>query len=247
MTWVNRVRLAIGLVLVLALGAVLTVAFSQRRGEAESSTASILAVEYPVGTDYAGAVVDQFVWAGDSVRVGDPIVTMQSNDLLQDLGMGIPLADSEVFDLHDDGTLTIKSTVDGVIRDMDVQQGGYASVGSTIGTILATDTLFAEAEFVLDPKDYARIEPGALVSMLLPNGAEIEGEVSEVEVTTADGQAVSTVRFDSPQLQFESEGCLVTPGTPITATMELRNDDPLATVIDQARRAVGDFVGMFTA
>lgn len=247
MTWINRLRLAIGLVLAVALVAVLTIAFAQRRGEAVSSTASILAVEYPVGTDYAGAVVEQFVWAGDAVSKGDPIVTMQSNDLLQDLGMGIPLADSEVFDLHTDGSLTIKSTVDGVVQEMTVQQGGYASVGTTIGTILATDTLFAEAEFLLDPKDYARIERGAPVEILLPNGSLLQGEVSEIEVKTADGQAVSTVRFDSPHLEFGSSGGLVVPGTPVTATMALRNDDPLATVVTQVRGALGEFVEMLTA
>jgi multidrug resistance efflux pump len=221
-----------GLLFVVALVAALTLVLSQRKGETTSESASVVAEAYPVGTDYPGAVVEQFVEEGDQVAVGDPIATIQSNALAQDLADKVAPASSDVYDVSPDGTLTIKSSVNGVVDSIDVRQGAYASAGSTIATIWSTDTLFVEAEYKLDPTDYGRIEKGALVSIDLPDTQRIEGKVTSVDVTTnSDGVAVTTVRVDSENLAYGDEDGLMAPGTPVVATLQLRNDDALARVI----------------
>jgi len=231
MTWRNRFRMFFGLVVVVALVAALTLVLSQRKGETMSESASVVAEAYPVGTDYPGAVVEQFVDEGDQVAVGDPIATVQSNALMQDLADGVSVATSDVYDVSSDGTLTVKSSVNGVVDSIDVRQGGYAAAGSTIATVWSTDTLFVEAEYLLDPTDYGRIQKGALVSISLPDTQRVEGTVTSVDVTTNDGTAVTTVRADSESLVYGGSDGLMAPGTPVVATLQLRNDDALARVI----------------
>ena len=231
MTWRNRFRMFFGLLFVVALVAALTLVLSQRKGETTSESASVVADAYPVGTDYPGAIVEQFVEEGDQVVIGDPIATVQSTALAQDLADSVAPASSDVYDVSADGTLTIKSSVNGVIDSIDVRQGAYAAAGSTIATVWSTDQLYVEAEYLLDPTDYGRIEKGALVSIDLPDTQRVDGKVTSVDVATHDGVAVTTVRVDAQTLVYGDEDGLMAPGTPVVATLQLRNDDALARLI----------------
>lgn len=240
MTWANRFKMFFGLILVVAIVAALTIVFSQRKGETMSMTAAVESIEYPVGTDYPGSVISQSVKVGDEVAVGDPIATIQSNTLLEQLANGATIASTGTYDVFDDGTLTIKSTINGIVDEMLVQQGGYAAAGSTIARLSATDTLHVTAEYSLDPKDFARVEEGALVTLELPNSDRISGTVESFEVETIDGQARAVVRVVSDELSFGGHGGLIAPGTPVTAEMKLRNDDVLARMVGSVRDFASD-------
>jgi multidrug resistance efflux pump len=242
MTWGNRLRLLTGILAIILIVGVATVVFSQRKGETSSSTASIEAVSFPVGTDYPGTIVAEPIMKGDLVAVGDPIATIDSNVLRESQAKGVVTESSSVFDIHSDGTVTVKSTVAGVVKDIAIQQGGYAGGGTTIATIQATDSLFVTSTFTLDPKDFARVEQGALVSLKLPNSDRVDGEVAQVDVTTVEGDARAIVKVTSPKLAYGTHGGLVAPGTPVEATLTLRNDDPLATVVDTLKGSAEDFV-----
>ena len=242
MTWKNRFKMLFGVVIIVALVGVLTIMFSIRKGETTSVSASVQAVTYPVGTDYAGTVVAQPALVGDTVAAGDPIVTVQSNTLLQALQNGATIPNSDVFTIQSDGTITVKSTVNGVVEKMDVQQGAFAASGSTIATIAATDKLYVEAKFTLDPKDFGRVQKGAQVQIKLPNEDVVTGSVAQVDVTTVNGKAVSVVKVDSPKLVYGQHEGLIAPGTPVVATMKLRNDDVLARLVESVTGAIGDVV-----
>jgi len=240
MTWSNRLRLLLGLVLVVAVVGVLTMVHSQRKGETTSASASVEAVEYPVGTDYPGTVIEQFVMQGDGIAAGAPIVRIQSNTLLETIRNGSPLTSNDVYDINADGTLTVKSTVTGIVEDLHVQQGGYAGGGGTIATIAATEGLYVEAEFLLDPQDYARIEEGAAVELELPSAETLDGAVTSFEVETVDGEAQAMVKVESEQLLFTGSEGLIAPGTPVVADMQLRHDDPLARAVASIKRVLND-------
>jgi len=243
MTWRNRFRLVTGVVLIVLLVGVATVVFSQRKGETSSGTASIEAILFPVGTDYAGTIIEQPITKGDLVAAGDPIATIDSSILRESQAEGTVTASSSVFDIHDDGTVTVKSTVAGVVQNIAIQPGGYAGSGTTIATIQATDALFVTAEFTLDPKDFARVENGALVSLKLPNSDRVNGEVEQVDVTTVNGNARAIVKVTSPNLVYGGHGGLIAPGTPVEATLTLRNDDPLSSAVEVLQGSAEDFMG----
>jgi multidrug resistance efflux pump len=215
-------------------------ALSQRKGEATATSAAVAAVTYEAGTDYAGAVIEQFVKRGDLVNVGDPIATIQSNDLLRDLNDDIVVRSSEVFRVNADGTLTIISAVTGVVLSVDVPQGGYAAAGASVATIGSADSLFVSAEFRLSPADFARIVEGAPVEITMPDGVRFAGTVGPVETSTADGAALATVVVLIDPAEFRNNSGFILPGTPVTATMALRNDDVLATVADGVRTVISD-------
>jgi multidrug resistance efflux pump len=240
MTWSNRLRLLLGLILVVAVVGVLTMVHSQRKGETTSASATVEAVEYPVGTDYPGTVIEQFVVQGDGITAGAPIVRIQSNTLLETIRNGSPLTSNDVYDINADGTLTVKSTVTGIVEDLQVQQGGYAAGGNTIATIAATEGLYVEAEFALDPKDYARIEEGATVELELPSTERLDGTVTSFEVETVDGEAQAAVKIESDKLVFTGSEGLIAPGTPVVADMQLRHDDPLARAVASIKRVLND-------
>lgn len=240
MTWATRFRMFFGVIAVFLLVLALTVALSHRKGETDASSASMDAVSYPVGTDYAGTVIEQFVQQGDAVAAGDPIARIQSTQLMQDLADDIAVPDSEVFVVNDDGTLTVLSSVQGIVDEIGVQQGGYAGGGSTIATISAIESLFVSAEFVLDPADFERIEQGAEVEVRLPNDDVLPGAVESIEVETRDDKALATVTVDIDETRFGQHGGLMTPGTPVEATMQLRNDDLLATMVGEMRTVISD-------
>ncbi len=240
MTWSTRFRLFFGTLLVIALVGLLTIALSQRKGEATANSAAIDAVTYEVGTDYAGAVIEQFVVRGDLVNAGDPIATIQSNDLVRDLADDIVVRSSEVFTVNPDGTLTVTSAVSGVVLSVDVPQGGYAPAGGAVATIAAVDTLFVSAEFELSTADFARIVEGAPVEIVMPDGAVLAGSVGPVETTTVEGSALATVAVIISADEFVDQGGFILPGTPVTATMALRNDDMLASVTGLVRTVISD-------
>lgn len=240
MTWINRLKMLVGVFAVFLLVLALTVALSHRKGETDAGSASMDAIEYPVGTDYSGTVIEQFVVQGDAVAAGDPIARIQSTQLLQDLDDDISVPDSEVFQVNDDGTYTVLSSVNGLVQEVSVQQGGYAAGGTTLATIAALDSLFVSAEFILDPKDFERIEQGARVDVTLPNDQQLAGTVESIEVATVDDKAVATATVDIDESLFAEQGGLMTPGTPVEATMQLRNDDLLATSVAELRTLISD-------
>ena len=93
---------------------------------------------------------------------------------------------------------------------------------------------FVDARYLLTPRDYGRVTEGARVSILLPNNRSIDGSVSSVKVTTENGQAATKIRVQSPDLVRHDLGDLTKPGTPVVATVKLRDDGPLAGVSDLA-------------
>lgn len=240
MTWTNRIRMFLGLIVIVAIVGALTMVLSHRKGETTSSSASVEAVSYPVGTDYPGSIIEQFVMQGDEVVAGTPIARIQSNTLLQASQNGVVIPSSDVYDIHDDGTLTVKSTVAGIVEQLNVQQGGYAGGGGTIATIASTEGLYVTAVFVLDPKDYARVEMGAAVDLELPSSEILSGEVTAIEVKTVDGDAQAQVKVEGAELVYSGKGSIIAPGTPVVAEMKLRNDDLLARASATVKRFLND-------
>ena len=89
MTWSNRFRLLFGAIAVLVVIAGLTLVFNQRQHSAASETATLTAVDYPVGSTYPGTVTQVDVKEGQQVRMGDPLVSVRSASLLHDLRQGL--------------------------------------------------------------------------------------------------------------------------------------------------------------
>ncbi len=235
MTWSARFKLFIGLIVVLAIVGACTIVFTQRQNSARSASASITAQEYSVGAVYAGTVVDQAVTVGESVTTGQRLFTIRSPQLLRDLESGIIHADD--LDQVDatSGTYAVISAVDGVVASVTAPVGDFVTGGAEIAKVDKAGSLTVTAQFTLTARDYGRIAKGSSVDLQLPNDTTVSGTVDAIVVETVDGRAASTITIASPGLAAEQIGGLYQPGTPVVATLALRDDGPFAGVADTFR------------
>lgn len=233
MTWTNRFRLFGGILGVLLIVAVLTLIFNQRQTKATSLTATVAADSYDVGAAYGGTVIKQYVKDGDVVAKGQKLFTINSVPLQQDLSNGLQLQNSDAYDYDKKaGTLTYKATVAGQITDLQAKLGNSLGTGAPFATISIVNSQYVDAKFLLSPGDYARIEKGAAVDIVLPNNQIISGTVTTIVVTTDQSKALTDVRVDSKALSGAALANVNQAGTPVTASVHLRDDGPLAGVSD---------------
>jgi multidrug resistance efflux pump len=224
MTWGNRMRLLAGLVIVVAIALGATLVLSQRQAEVTSKSASIKALRYTIGSDYAGTVVTAKAKAGDTVKAGGPIMTIQSASLARDIQSKVVVPKSTAYKVGKGGTLTLLATQPGVVDRLGAQVGSFVSAGSAVATVDRTGTLYVTAEFNLDSYDFSRIQSGAAVDLILPNQQRLAGKVYRVRVTTVSGQAHASIEVRSAELKRGTADGLVAPGTPVEAVLHLRND-----------------------
>jgi multidrug resistance efflux pump len=229
MSWANRLKLTFGILLVLVLVAALTVLFNRRDASAVSTSAAIEVETYELGTDFAGTVTEQFVEEGDAVAIGDPVLTLNSTELLTEGGL---VADTVAYTVGQAGNITLLATAAGEIGNMDAKAGGFVKAGTPLVTIQQSGTRFVLAEFELDPSDFARLSPGAAGEIELPTGETMQGEVESIEVTTSGGRALTEVRLVSKELRTSGGPVLALPGTPVSATVQLKDDGVLSGVSD---------------
>jgi multidrug resistance efflux pump len=235
MTWANRFRMLMGMLLVLVIVAAGTLLFTQRQNRATSATGTIVAESFPVGTDYGGIVTRQYVDVGEEVAAGDPLFDVHSLQLRRDIVSGYVSDPTVLAGIDQDGTSTVVATVGGTMASVAVPQGGFAAAGGLIAAIDRAESLYVEAEFILTARDYARIAQGAEAEVLLPSQDVLTGAVTRIDVDTVEGQALSTVRIESPRLTEATANGLFQPGTPVSVTIQLRDDGPLAGVADSFR------------
>lgn len=235
MTWTNRFRLFAGLLAVLALVAVLTVVFNQRQTQAQSATATVATDAYDVGAGYGGTVIKQDVRENDTVKVGDPLFTMQSPAMQQDVANKVKVKSTEAYQVDTKkGTITYLATVAGQVDEIRARLGTTLTGGQSFARIVVTGSQFVEAQFTLTPRDYERVQTGAPVEILLPNNQKVDGTVSTIKVATEQGNAAAELRVDSPALAGPALSTLTKTGTPVVATVRLRDDGPLSGVSDSA-------------
>ena len=235
MTWTNRLRLLGGLLGVLVLVAVLTVVFNQRQTQAQSLTATIATDAYDVGAGYGGTVIEQDVRENDLVEVGDPLFTMQSPALQQDVANKVKVKSTEAYRVSTKkGTITYLATVAGQVDEVRARLGTTLTGGQSFARIVVTGSQYVTSQYLLTPRDYERVQTGAEVSILLPNNQKVVGTVSTVKVATDQGNAAAELRVDSPALTDPALSTLTKTGTPVVATVRLRDDGPLAGVSDSA-------------
>ena len=222
MTWRKRIGLAVGLLSVVLLAAGLTMIVNSNSGKVAGKSASLMAEDYPVGTDYSGTITEQFVKVGDQVAAGQPLFEVQSAALERDLAQGLVNKDNLTHEVKNDNTLVITATNAGQVQDVAFADGAFVPANTTIATVQEAGTMYVEADFLLSAKDYARIPAQATLDIILPNNQQITAQVGQIQVRTENGEARTLVRGYSEDLANGTG--LFAVGTPVQATLHLTND-----------------------
>ena len=232
MTWASRAKLFLGLIMVVIIVGILTIVFNQRQSQSASITAFIDAVHYPVGIDYGGTVISSDVKNGDHVTKGETLFTLQSSSLQADLQRGLLKPNTISYSVTEAGVITLTAAVTGTVTGVSTQAGSFVQAGQVLASIDKAGSLFVSAQYTLSPRDYSRIDTGASVDILLPNQTTVAGRVSSIDVTTVQGTAKTTIKIQSDGLIDGAYNDLVKPGTPVSASLTLRNDGIFAGVED---------------
>ncbi|MBD8057819.1 efflux RND transporter periplasmic adaptor subunit [Cellulomonas sp. JH27-2] len=241
MTWAGRLRLLVGLVVVVILAALATYKLNESRGIATSDSAQILAKTYQVGSPYAGLVVSQKVEVGDQVTEGEALFTIDAAALHEKYfdKASIP----ETTHLDSDGRLVVTASGPGTVTALAATQGTFVQSAADLATVERADTLYVQAEYTLSAKEYARVGDDAKVTIELPNQRTLAGHVDRVQVTTVDGQAQAVLTVAGEGLVQGDQDGLVSAGTPVVAQLHLRNDGMVTTVSDQVKGYLKRVVG----
>ena len=223
MTWRKRIGLALGLLSVVVLAAGLTMIVNNNSGKVAGKSASLMAEDYPVGTDYSGTITEQYVKVGDQVAAGQPLFEVQSATLERDLAQGLVNKDNLTYEVKNDNTLVITATNAGQVdRTSPTPTAPSFRRTRTIATVQEAGTMYVEADFLLSAKDYARIPAQADMDIVLPNNQQITAQVSEIKVSTENGEARTIIKAYSDELANGTG--LFAVGTPVQATLHLTND-----------------------
>lgn len=236
MTWTNRLRLTLSILLSLVLIFLLTIIFNQRQHTIQSSSATIIAPRVEVASNYGGIITKQYVTVGQKVTMGDELFDVSSVSLQQDLANGVKVASSDALKIDTaKGVLTYKATTSGTVTQVNAQEGSFLSATQPLAVITGDTGRVVEAQFLLTPREYALMEKGAAVTLRLPDNTSVSGVVDSALVATQQGQAVVTVRITSADLNGRNLNLLATDGAPVSAVVRLRDEGVLAGPTDALR------------
>jgi multidrug efflux pump subunit AcrA (membrane-fusion protein) len=232
MTLKSRLKLLAGLIGVFVLVGLLTLVFNQRQGQVASVAGSIVSEQFQIGSDYGGIVLERLVDEGDEVAEGEALLRVQSPSLQADLAEGLIQPSTIAYQVESGGIITLAAPVDGFVSDLATERGSFVQAGQVLAKVDRIGSLSVTAEFLLTAGDYARVEADAPVRIVLPNKTIIDGSVQGIEVQLVDGQAETTVTIISDDLVEGSHSGLARAGTPVSATVELRDDGIFAGLSD---------------
>jgi HlyD family secretion protein len=236
MTWTNRLRLWLSILMSLAIIFLLVIIFNQRQHTIQSSSATIIAPRVQVASNYGGIVTKQYVTVGQKVTLGDVLFDVSSVSLQQDLANKVKVLSTDALAIDSvKGVLTYKATTSGTVTLVYAQEGSYLSATQPLAIITGDTGRIVEAQFLLTPREYALVDKGAAVSLRLPDNSSISGLVDSAIVATQQGQAVVTVRITSSDLDARNLNLLATDGAPVSAVVRLRDEGFLAGPTDALR------------
>lgn len=231
MSWLNRLKLLTGIIIVLLIVGLLTLLFNQRQNQVVSLNAHVEAPRTVIASPYAGVVTDQKHSPGEYVNAGDALFTISSASLKDLLATGTEVSSTEGYEVDiNAGTVTFVATIDGYLEEYTAFQGTFIGSGEQVATIVSQKNKTVLARFTLNPSDYGRIETNGPVTIHLPDGQLVNGNVLSVKIDDdeAGGATVTEVTVVSEELQAEDLELLTRRGTPVTAIMSLRDDGLLA-------------------
>ncbi|MES2684599.1 MAG: HlyD family efflux transporter periplasmic adaptor subunit [Pseudomonadota bacterium] len=154
---------------------------------------------------------------GDTVRAGETLATIESNDSLQTYALKAPLA--------------------GVVTQRDANPGEES--GSRV-LFTVTDTSAVVAELSVFPRDRSRVRPGAAVRLKLADGeATVSGRVARVDVKAGSNQAVTA------RVPMSAQGGSFLPGSFVTAEVAVAERQVPLAVKTSGLQAFRDFTVVY--
>lgn len=231
MSFLNRLKLLSGIVVVIFVLGVLTLLFNQRQNQVASLTAHVEAPRTVIASPYGGVITEQNHNPGEYVSAGDQLFTITSANLKDMAALGVEANSTDGYKIDlKAGTITFYATITGHLDSFTAFRGSYVNGTERLAEIVSSTNKTVVARFQLNPSDYGRIEGNGKVTVHLPDGQLVEGQVMSVNISTDEtsNNTITEVTVSSEALQADDLMLLTRRGTPVTAVMSLRDDGILA-------------------
>lgn len=236
MTFLNRVKYLLSMLLVTGLVGVLLLHLNTQISTVHGDTATLKTRSYSVGTDYPGVLVREYVEVGDRVEEGQRMYVVKSQQLNRDISNGVVDPQASPYDIRNENEMVVRANAPGKVVQVGYIEGSLTPVNAVLAEVEADATTHVEADFLLTPEEYALIRKAEKVRVTLPNQREVDATITDVAVQTDGEHAQTRVQAVAPELTNEG---LFTTGTPVDVEVQLREDG----LLHSAEQAVR---GLFT-
>jgi multidrug resistance efflux pump len=190
-----RIKLFLGLILVLLMSGGLVVYLNYSEARVGSNGASLQYNSVAVGTEYNGLITKQDVDLNDNVVKGEPLFELKSDVLSQEIANNQikPSSLSYKVDPTNDA-LIFTAQRSGVVTQLNYTQGSFVSAGKTIAMISNTSDATISANFYLSSQEYDRLSPATPAVIHFPGGAASTATIEGVTQFSQNGHTVTTVK-----------------------------------------------------
>lgn len=230
MSFINRIRLLVGLLMVGTVVFGLFVYVNYAMSNITSRSAELESDQYMVSVNYGGTVEKQYVNVGDTVKADDPLFEIRSPSLRAELDAKRTTKKDLLYTLTDEGNILLKAANSGVVRSVEVTEGSYVPDNAHLATLTVAGTEYVVAKYSLNAPDYARIRRDYPITVTLPDNSRLPAKVFDINLVK-DGDTVLTVvkaRLDK-RANIPST---FSSGTPVQTTWELEYNNTYKSIAD---------------
>jgi multidrug efflux pump subunit AcrA (membrane-fusion protein) len=181
---------------------------------------SVVLPTYNVGTEYNGVVTKQFVNLGSSVKSGQQMFEIKSDELSADLSSGTLTESNLTYKQATDGGFIITAGQAGVVTQLPALEGSFVNAGGSLATITATKGATIKADFELSSPQYSKVTPETPVQVSL-GGSVFTATITGITQQSVDGSTQTIIAASLPSLGQTQT--VYASGTPASAKLVLSN------------------------
>lgn len=193
----KRALIEVFLLLGLITGA-LVVYLNWAYASAHSNRAQITINTYIVGTEFAGVITKQFVTVGQTVRPGDALFQVKSDELTSRLAAGQITPTKLSNPLTSDGQITVVASKAGTVRTIKSTQGSFVPANQELATVADAATWGVTADFTLGKSELGRLTSQSPITVVLPSGEQVGGRITSITQSMQSGKQITTVQAALP-------------------------------------------------
>lgn len=213
MNFVKRLKLFAAL-LVLSIGCFGLVVYENTVvASVGASSANLIVPTYTVGSEYAGTITRQYVNGGETVKDGQKLFELKSDQLTSALASGQLKEANLTSQLNDDGAIVLSAQHDGVVSEVNYLKGSFVSPGKPIAVIKGTDVASVRASFELSGPQYAKLNPGSPITVHFA-GKDMMAKISGITQQSNNGHTFTVIDAKLPSITQDQT--VYNAGTPMT-------------------------------
>lgn len=221
----NFFRLLLSVTAIVAVGLLGLQASYNRAHTLAAETATVESAQTSIGTPFAGSLESLEVAPGDRVEAGEEIARLQSPTLEQAMTTQDFSTEGVGFEIEDSGTMVFYATEAGTVSAVHVSDGSFTPANAVLADIAKDGSHEVVLTSWLSAREYAALQPGAPMTVSMPDGSDIELDVTSVTFHATDaGRDIAQIRAAGEPLNRFMAQQYLPAGTPVEAEVLLRDE-----------------------